>query len=131
MLSCAKGTLKGLELPLSPLTALCVVIAAKGYPGDYPRGMAISGLNEAEGLAEAAPDQAEGLAEAARIKVFQAGTRVDNGQVVSSGGRILGVTAMGQNLAAAKELAYQALGKVKMDKMHYRTDIGDKGLRRG
>lgn len=119
MLSCAKGTLKGLALPLSPLTALCVVIAAKGYPGEYPKGMAISGMTTAESLAEAG-----------RVKVFQAGTRLVGGQVVSSGGRILGVTAMGQNLAAAKELAYQALAEVKMDNMHYRTDIGDKGLRR-
>jgi phosphoribosylamine--glycine ligase (EC 6.3.4.13) len=83
MFSCAKGSLKGIALPLSPLTALCVVIAAKGYPGSYPKGMEISGVNEAENLAP------EG-----RIKVFQAGTRDEQGKSVSSGGRILGVTAL-------------------------------------
>ena len=119
MLSCAKGSLKGIELPLSPLTALCVVIAASGYPGSYPKGMEISGIKEAEALAP------EG-----RIKVFQAGTRDENGKSISSGGRILGVTALAENLAEAQKLAYKAVAEVKMDNMHFRTDIGNKGLNR-
>lgn len=119
MLSCAKGSLKGLELPLSPLTSICVVVAAKGYPGDYPKGMAIGGITEAEALAEPG-----------HIKVFQAGTKDENGKSVSSGGRILGVTAMGTNLTEAQKLAYAAVNKIKMDNMHYRTDIGNKGLKK-
>lgn len=119
MLSCAKGSLKGITLPISPLTALCVVIAAKGYPGSYPKGMEISGANEAENLAP------EG-----RIKVFQAGTRDEQGKSVSSGGRILGVTALAGNLAEAQKLAYKAVEVIKMDNVHYRTDIGSKGLNR-
>ena len=117
MLSCAKGSLKGIELPLSPLSALCVVIAAKGYPGDYPKGMEISGLEQAESLAP------NGL-----IKVFQAGTKMENGKTLSSGGRILGVTAMGANLAEAQKMAYKAVDEIKMSNMHYRKDIGNKGL---
>ena len=119
MLSCAKGSLKGLELPLSELTALCVVAAAKGYPGDYPKGMEISGISEAEALA--APG---------RVKVFQAGTKAQNGKSVSSGGRILGITALAAGLEEAKALAYQAVAKIRMENMHFRTDIGDKGIKR-
>ena len=117
MLSCAKGSLKGIELPLSPLSALCVVIAAKGYPGDYPKGMEINGL-----------EQAEQLAPSGQIKVFQAGTKMENGKTLSSGGRILGVTAMGANLAEAQKMAYKAVDEIKMPNMHYRKDIGNKGL---
>ena len=117
MLSCAKGSLKGIELPLSPLSALCVVLAAKGYPGNYPKGMEIDGL-----------EQAESLAPVGQLKVFQAGTKMQNGKTVSSGGRILGVTAMGANLAQAQKLAYKAVAKIEMPNMHYRTDIGNKGL---
>ncbi|MBQ4133839.1 MAG: phosphoribosylamine--glycine ligase [Desulfovibrionaceae bacterium] len=119
MLSCAKGSLRGLELPLSPLTALCVVAAAKGYPGDYPKGMEIGGIEEAEALAEPG-----------RIKVFQAGTKAEGGKSVSSGGRILGITALAEGLEEAKALAYKAVSQIRMENMHCRSDIGDKGIRR-
>ena len=119
MLSCAKGTLKDIKLPISELTALCVVAAAKGYPGDYPKGMSINGI-----------EQAEALAAPGRIKVFQAGTKAENGKSVSSGGRILGITALAEGLEEAKALAYQAVQQIRMENMHFRTDIGDKGIRR-
>jgi phosphoribosylamine--glycine ligase len=65
-----------------------------------------------------------------KVKVFQAGTDTNNGQLVSSGGRVLGVTAMASSLAEAQRLAYEAVDKIKMEPCHYRTDIGAKGLKR-
>ena len=91
-------------------------MAAKGYPGDYVKNIPISGLAEAEGLG--------------KVKVFQAGTAIKDGKLASSGGRVLGVTAMASDLAAAQRLAYEAVAKIRMDPCHYRTDIGAKGLKR-
>ena len=116
MLACTRGELKGKTMDLDPDTALCVVLAAKGYPGDYVKDIPISGLKEAEALG--------------KVKVFQAGTTVKDGWLVSSGGRVLGVTAMAPDLASAQRLAYEAVAEVKMDPCHFRTDIGAKGLKR-
>ena len=116
MLACTRGELKGKTMDLDPDTALCVVLAAKGYPGDYVKDIPISGLKEAEALG--------------KVKVFQAGTTVKDGRLVSSGGRVLGVTAMAPDLASAQRLAYEAVAEVKMDPCHFRTDIGAKGLKR-
>ncbi len=116
MLACTRGELKGKSMEIDPDTALCVVMAARGYPGDYPKGIPLSGLAEAEKLG--------------RVKVFQAGTALKEGGLVSSGGRVLGVTAMAGGLAEAQRLAYEAVAKIKMDPCHFRTDIGAKGLKR-
>ena len=116
MLACTRGELKGKTMDLYPDTALCVVMAAQGYPGDYVKDIPIAGLAEADSLG--------------KVKVFQAGTRVKDGQLVSSGGRVLGVTAMAADLASAQALAYAAVAKVRLDPCHYRTDIGAKGLKR-
>ena len=116
MLACTQGELKGKTMELDPDTALCVVMAAKGYPGDYARDIPISGLAKAENLG--------------KVKVFQAGTAIKDGKLVSSGGRVLGVTAMGADLAKAQRLAYAAVAEIDMDPCHYRTDIGAKGLKR-
>lgn len=116
MLACTEGKLAGKTMELDPDTALCVVMAAKGYPGDYVKNIPISGLAEAESLG--------------KVKVFQAGTAMQDGKLTSSGGRVLGVTAMARDLAAAQRLAYEAVAKIKMDPCHYRTDIGAKGLKR-
>lgn len=113
---CEAGRLASRKLDIRPGAALGVVLAAEGYPGAYPKGMTIRGLDEAEAL--------EGA------RVFQAGTRRENGVVLSSGGRVLCVAAMGNDLAAARDLAYEALGRVRMDHAHFRRDIGLKGLRR-
>ena len=114
MLACVEGRLGAVRVGWKPETAICVVMAASGYPGSYPKGMEISGLDEAERL--------QG------VKVFQAGTMLAGGKIVSSGGRILGVTALGAGLAEAKNRAYAAIGKIKYDNAYYRRDIGDKGL---
>ncbi len=117
LLACARGRLHEVALAHAAETALCVVIAARGYPGDYPRGMEIFGLAEAEAVSPG------------KVKVFQAGTRAEGAHTLSSGGRILGVTALGGDLARAQSLAYEAVAKIHMENSHFRRDIGSKGLR--
>ena len=116
MLACAEGRLHEAKLNNSEETAVCVVVAAKGYPGEYPKGMAIEGLESAEAV------------NPGKVKVFQAGTRVEEGMIRSSGGRILGVTALGSDLDEARKLAYAAVDEIHMEHSHFRTDIGSKGL---
>ncbi|MDR2160772.1 MAG: phosphoribosylamine--glycine ligase [Desulfovibrio sp.] len=118
MLACAEGRLREEDGPaFGPQAALCVVLSAAGYPGDYHKGMPVSGISEAEDLCPG------------RIKIFQAGTRLVGKEVVAHGGRVLGVTALGNGLAEAQASAYAALAKIRMDNSHFRRDIGDKGLR--
>lgn len=118
MLACAQGRLHEVSLSYKPETAACVVMAAKGYPGAYPKGMEIDGIDEAEAVSPG------------KVKVFQAGTKAEDGTIRSSGGRVLGVTALGKDLAEARKLAYAAVDKIRMDNSHYRKDIGNKGLNR-
>ncbi|HET6572809.1 MAG TPA: phosphoribosylamine--glycine ligase [Fimbriiglobus sp.] len=99
-----------------PRPAVCVVLCSGGYPGKHDTGKSITGLDEAAAL----PD----------VKVFHAGTRVQGERVVTDGGRVLGVTALGDDLAAAKARAYDAVRRIQFPGMHYRTDIADKALRR-
>ena len=96
--------------------AVCVVMCSGGYPGKYDTGRIINGLAEAGRL----PD----------VKVFHAGTKDATGRVVTDGGRVLGVTALGRDLAAAKARAYEAVKLIAFTGAHYRTDIADKALRR-
>ena len=113
----AAGGLAGIELAWDPRPALCVVMAAGGYPGSYKKGYVIAGL-------EAAGDSAD-------VQVFHAGTAVgDDGKIVSSGGRVLGVTAFGDTIAAAQQNAYKATKKISWPDVHYRTDIGDRAVKR-
>jgi phosphoribosylamine--glycine ligase len=95
--------------------AVCVVMASQGYPGSYVKGREITGLEEAARL----PD----------VKVFHAGTRLDRGAVVTDGGRVLGVTALGETLADAKRRAYEAVARIHFQGAFYRRDIADKALR--
>jgi phosphoribosylamine--glycine ligase len=114
--ACREGHLTPELVRWSPDSALCVVMAAPGYPGSYPKGLAITGIEAAEA------DHA--------VKVFQAGTRRDGDRLVTAGGRVLGVTAKGTDLAAAKAAAYRACAKINFEGAFYRRDIGDKGLQR-
>lgn len=100
--------------PLSwdPRPSVCVVMASEGYPGNYERGQPIRGLEEAAKLAD--------------VKVFHAGTTLVNGQPVSHGGRVLGVTALGSSIAAAKLLAYSAVKCIRWRGGWCRKDISDK-----
>ncbi len=98
-----------------PRPAVCVVMASQGYPGPYPKDRLITGLDEA--------------AQVPGVQVFHAGTRLDRGDVVTDGGRVLGVTALGATLAEAKQSAYEAVGRIQFQGAFYRHDIADKALR--
>ncbi len=111
----AEGKLAGATLKWCPETTLCVILAAAGYPGPVRTGDAITGIREAE---------------AAGAKVFQAGTKVANRQLVTAGGRVLAVTASGPTLPAAIKNAYEAASHIHFDGAHHRKDIGQKGLKR-
>jgi phosphoribosylamine--glycine ligase len=110
-----EGRLKDYRAVWSNDASVCVVLASGGYPGPYSKGKVIAGLNMAE--------------EDRRIAVFHAGTRREGDAFVTDGGRVLGVTAMDQDLASAMMLAYEAVNKIHFEGMHYRRDIGAKGLR--
>ncbi len=116
LFACRAGTLTPGLVRWSAKSALCVVMAAPGYPGSYPKGMEITGI----AAAEADP----------AVTIYQAGTRRDGERIVTSGGRVLGVTALCDTLAAAKATAYEACAKIRFDGAFYRRDIGDKGLKR-
>lgn len=108
--ACIDGTLDQCEIVWKPQSAVCVVMAAKGYPGPYDKGKMIHGLEAAGKLAE----------------VFHAGTKCSDGNVVTNGGRVLGVTALGDDIAKAITSAYDAVQQISWDGMHYRKDIGSK-----
>jgi phosphoribosylamine--glycine ligase len=95
-------------------STICVVLAAEGYPEKPHVGQQISGIEDAE---------------SAGATVFQAGTRLKDGKLITSGGRVLGVNADGEDLATAIQTAYAALGKIRFAGMQYRRDIGARGLR--
>jgi phosphoribosylamine---glycine ligase len=108
------GELTEQDVEWDPRPAVCVVIASGGYPGKYETGKVITGLEESATL----PD----------VKVFHAGTRTERGHIFTDGGRVLGVTALGETLADAKKRAYEAVAKIKFSGLHFRTDIADKAL---
>jgi len=110
LLATADGTLGGLALDWHDEAALCVVLAAKGYPGSYKTGTEIKGLEEAG----ADPD----------VEIFHAGTKRDGDHVVADGGRVLGVTARGADIAQAKARAYAAVAKIDWRGGFCRHDIG-------
>ncbi|MEZ6065454.1 MAG: phosphoribosylamine--glycine ligase [Planctomycetaceae bacterium] len=113
LLATAEGRLKQLgDLEWDPRPTVCVVMASEGYPGDYEKGRPLRGLEKA--------------AELENVKVFHAGTTIRDGQVVNDGGRVLGVTAIGDDLAAAKKRAYEAVKCIRWDGAWCRKDISDK-----
>ncbi|WP_035993010.1 phosphoribosylamine--glycine ligase [Leptolyngbya sp. KIOST-1] len=109
MLACIEGRLDSLELQWKPGAAACVVVAAEGYPGSYPKGMEISGVAEATDTG---------------ALVFHAGTRRKGSSVVADGGRVLGVTGLGDTFEAAIANAYTGIDKIRFEGMVYRRDIG-------
>lgn len=113
LLAAAEGRLKDFEeIEWDTRTAVCVVMAAEGYPGNYPKGQVIRGLDAAAQL----PD----------VKVFHAGTDQVGHDVVTNGGRVLGVTALGDDVADAKRKAYEAVKCIRWDGGWCRKDISDK-----
>ncbi len=112
----ADGDLGDLSLEWHDKAAVCVVMASEGYPGDYRKGDQISGLEQA--------------AEVDDLYVFHAGTALKNGNCVTNGGRVLGVTALGTTVKNAIAAAYQGVSKISWLGVQYRTDIGKKALER-
>ena len=109
--ACIDGTLAKQSLQWRQEPTICVVMAAKGYPSSYEKGKEISGLNSDENR---------------QVVVFHAGTKLENGKVLTNGGRVLGVTALGSDINQAIKNAYSAVDKIKWDGIHYRKDIGNK-----
>ncbi len=116
LMGVAEGNLRDAKLEWSKEPAVCIVIASKGYPDTPETGKVVKGLDALKGL----PD----------VVAFHAATDIRDGQLVTVGGRVLGVTALGANLDAAIQRAYQAVAKTSFEGMHYRKDIGQKALAR-
>jgi len=110
------GTLGRIELKWSPMASVCVVMASGGYPGSYAKGKAISGLDEAGKLPN--------------TKIFHAGTARAANQIVTSGGRVLGVTSWAKDLKSAQAAAYAAVEKIRFGGAQFRRDIGAKAIRK-
>ncbi|MCR5406334.1 MAG: phosphoribosylamine--glycine ligase [Lachnospiraceae bacterium] len=110
MEACIDGTLDRVELDFMDNAAVCVVLASKGYPVKYEKGFEIRGLESFKGKVE--------------YFVFHAGTRSNDGKIVTNGGRVLGVTAMGEDLKQARKNAYEATGWIDFDNKYCRSDIG-------
>jgi len=109
------GRLDKMEIEWDPRAAVCVVLASGGYPGSYEKGKVIQGLDDVAGMDD--------------VMVFHAGTAHSGDKYVTAGGRVLGVTALGETIKDAIELAYSAVEKISWEGMHYRKDIGQKALR--
>jgi len=109
------GRLDGVAADWDPRAALGVVMAAGGYPDQYRKGDVITGL--------------DGI-DSETVKVFHAGTRLDNGRVVTSGGRVLCVTALGSDVREAQRTAYAAVDRIQWRDAFYRTDIGYRAVAR-
>jgi len=108
------GTLAEQPIEWSDDAAVCVIVASGGYPGPYPKGLPITGLEAIQG------DEAI---------VFHAGTALQDGQIVTNGGRVLGITGIGKDIVEARQKAYAAADRIHFDAKHYRTDIAMKALK--
>jgi phosphoribosylamine--glycine ligase len=116
LLAVAEGDLSGHEIEWHEQAAVCVVMASGGYPGDYARGHEIRGLEAAARIDD--------------LFVFHAGTARKDGRIVNAGGRVLGVTALGDTVAAAIDRAYRGVRAISWEGAHFRSDIGKKALGR-
>jgi phosphoribosylamine--glycine ligase len=114
--ACVEGRLSETEFRWKPGASACVIAASAGYPGSYVSGLRIDGLAEAAAI--------EG------VQVFHAGTALLDGQYVTAGGRVLGVSAAGETLEAALASAYEGMAQVSFEGMYYRRDIGRRALQK-
>jgi phosphoribosylamine--glycine ligase len=115
-LAVCEGRLDEVTLKWDRRPAVCVVMASGGYPGSYEKGKKITGLDEADEMAD--------------VKVFHAGTAAADRDIVTNGGRVLGVTALGDKVEDAKAKAYEAVDKIAFAGAYYRRDIADKAIKR-
>ncbi|MBN1787850.1 MAG: phosphoribosylamine--glycine ligase [Sedimentisphaerales bacterium] len=116
MLATCSGTLDKITLRWDQRPAVCVVMASGGYPDSYEKGKVITGIDDAQADED--------------IVVFHAGTARKDDDIVTSGGRVLGVTALGQTIAKAQAKAYEGVGKINFEKAYYRKDIADKAIKK-
>ncbi len=116
MLATCNGTLDKITLEWDSRAAVCVVMASGGYPDSYEKGKVITGLDEAQTDKD--------------VIVFHAGTAEKDGQIVTAGGRVLGVTALGDGIAQAQAKAYKGVEKINFEKAYYRKDIADKAIKK-
>lgn len=114
LLASAKGSLGDINIINKNMTAACVILISGGYPKEYKSGYEITGISDADGIDN--------------IKVFHAGTKLENDKLLTNGGRVLCVTAIGNDLKAAIDKAYEGVAKISFKDMAYRKDIGKKGL---
>jgi phosphoribosylamine--glycine ligase len=114
ILAMEEGKLADVEIVWDRRPAMCVVATSKGYPGEYTKGVPITGVEQADAM----PD----------VKVFHSGTKMVGKSLATDGGRVLGVTALGNTIADARRRAYAAMDKIKFDGMHYRRDIGHQAM---
>ena len=114
--ACCHGKLAEQRMEWDKRASVCVVMASGGYPGDYEKGKTIHGLEDVSRMKD--------------VYVFQAATAMDQNRIVTNGGRVLGVTGLGEDIPKAIERTYQAVRKVSWEGVHYRNDIGQKALRK-
>ena len=112
--ACMNGSLSRCRIEWDSRPSVCVVMASRGYPGDYEKGKAIAGLEEVSRMED--------------VFVFHAGTAQKDDRVITSGGRVLGVTGLGEDIPKAIEKTYEAVKKISWEGVQYRTDIGRKAL---
>jgi phosphoribosylamine--glycine ligase len=111
------GNLSKVDVKWKPESAVCVVMASGGYPGNYDKGKVIKGL--------------ENAAKHKEVMVFHAGTSLKDGAIVTDGGRVLGVTGLGPVVAAAIDNAYVGVREIEYEGAHFRKDIGARALETG
>lgn len=116
LMQCAQGKLTDAVMEIDPRPTVCIVMSSAGYPGPYRKGDPILGIDEAEGLGG--------------VQVFHAGTAIRDGKLVTSGGRVLGVTAVDDDIRKAIARGYRAVEKIRWEGAYYRTDIGKRALQR-
>jgi phosphoribosylamine--glycine ligase len=114
-LAIADEKLSSVNLEWRPEHSVCIVIASKGYPGAYEKGKVIEGLNDVKKMDD--------------VFVFHSGTSFNDNKVITSGGRVLGVTALGRDIRDAKNKAYNAVEKIHFKGMYYRKDIADRAIK--
>lgn len=110
LLAASNNTLDKAELEWYDSHSVCVVLASKGYPGKYRKGLPISGLQAVKALKN--------------VQVFHAGTANVHGNIVTNGGRVLGITATGKDLKEARTFVYDAIDRLSFEGVYYRKDIG-------
>ncbi len=115
LLAVCSGTLDRITIEWDTKAAVCVVMACGGYPGEYKKGSVITGIEQAQTLKDTA--------------VFHAGTQLADGKIVTAGGRVLGVTSLGDTIAQAQKNAYAAVEKISFENAYWRKDIASKAIR--